>query len=106
TAQNLLFEIETSERHILDIIRYDEALLGILLGHGRENALLYARWVKIEPFRNNPLLPHPVIPSYQWGLPSRFSLEVLTPSSGFATLQDEQNWFQEYFATGSCKKED
>ena len=105
TAKSLLHEIETSERHILDIIHYDEALLGVLLGHGRENAQLYARWVQITSFKTNPLQPHPVIPYFHWNLPPKFSLEVLTPAPGFATLNDERKWFREYFATGSCKRE-
>lgn len=106
TAKKLLREIETSEKHILDIIHNDEALLGILLGCGRENALLYARFDKLFSYKDNSLLPLPVIPCFHWHMPPKFSLELLTPSSGFASLKEEAAWFEKHFNSGSYKKDD
>lgn len=101
TSEKLLNELETSQRNIVEILDNHLGLLGILLGYGRENSLLYARRDKIRSFCCEEIyLRRPTIrdPRLFLSIADEFTPIQPEPSFGFNTIEDEQKWFRENFA--------
>lgn len=99
TPQGLLQEIETSPKDLLAVINFDETLLGIILGFGRENAVLFDRLTQITPinkrlFRYPPRLQSPCAGSHE---SCSLTLKALTPRPGFNSIEEELAWFDNNF---------
>lgn len=73
SAEKMLAELEKGQTRLCDLLGRHEGLLGIVLGYGRENALLYQR--RMELNIHNP-----------W---PQFSLSKITPKKGHQTLEEE-----------------
>lgn len=77
TPQTVLDRCVRSQDIFRDVLQYNDELLGILLGYGRHNALLFSRKHQIEGIRDS----------------QKFSLmkKAMVPSQGFDTIDDERN---------------
>jgi hypothetical protein len=111
TAKKLLDEIATSQKDVFSILHFDEALLGILLGYGRENSLLYRRWMEIssstETFLRRVFSPGCMQPaSILWCLGNKqpLSLNEITPAPGYHSLKEEQEWLRAHFDLSAMKQ--
>ncbi|MDB6081226.1 MAG: hypothetical protein JWO53_498 [Chlamydiia bacterium] len=102
TAESLLQEIEESSDYFWKILDYDQTLLGILLGYGRENALLFRRRNEVKLERPDYRPPHPGVFYIHLQLDEKpnVSLEpdiMIEPSPQFATIAEERKWLDEHF---------
>lgn len=78
TAQKLLVKLEQPNANLNTLLKNDEALLGILLGYGRNNAFIFKK-------RDNILQD-------QWMEKPPLNLRALTkPSPGFSSTEEEFN---------------
>lgn len=105
TAEHLLEEITLSEKHILYSLRFDYSLLGILLGYGQENALLWPRYMKLvaslKPLRRDFVHPTFMVPISQWHKTPQLNFTQTSPQPGFCSLDEEREWLKANFNSSS-----
>jgi hypothetical protein len=110
TARKLLHAIASSDQPIFSVLNFDTALLGILLGFGRENSLLFQRYARVAP--KAPFLltqtPSPLALVAQKPLrPKLFFIpKEICPGPNFISIEEEFGWLQAHFNTSASKRED
>lgn len=100
SAEDFLHQIATSEKSFFTIIKDNETLLGILLGFGKKNSLLFARYSELFP--NRPFLLPPNIYFYLHAKNRPITIpKLLLPYHPFETVGDERAWLKKHFNKGS-----
>ena len=109
SSKKLLEEIETSERPLFEIIKNNETILGILLGFGRKNALLFSRMEEIALSSVNTFpIPFPSVYFSCFRQNRRLSIapKQLNALSPFKTIDQEKAWLDTHFNQGSFSPKD
>ncbi len=92
TPEGLLNELSTAEDHFYDVLKNNKVLTEILLGHGKQNALVHARLVEItDPTILGANEEFPLISkklSRAWAASSEKYQKG--PSFGFSSVMDEE----------------
>jgi hypothetical protein len=113
TAESLFQRVADTNESLDDILQKNTALEGILLGYGRHNALMFQRYHEITEAllkkKPPPWQPEPADQSTEnilyfrmnatWQKPSE-QRDIL-PQSGFASLEEEYQYFQRQFHKGA-----
>jgi hypothetical protein len=84
TGEKLLERLLSKQTGLFELLRYDEALYGILLGYGKANALAYKRRCELSPW----------IADGELLLERPFSLYFPAPSSGFISIHEEHAFLE------------
>ena len=101
SADDLLHRIATSEKSFFNIIHNNQTILGTLLGYGKGNASLFARWCEIFPNEYSIFYePNIYFPKRHHTLSIELP-KALIPSPPFKTLEEERAWFSKYFNKGA-----
>jgi FKBP-type peptidyl-prolyl cis-trans isomerase len=92
TADALIHQLMTAGPHFFSVLKNDQTLIGMLLGNGKQNSLLYARLMNItDPNSFGKTEEFPLVSkklSRAWAASSRkFQKE---PSFGFSSLDEEE----------------
>jgi hypothetical protein len=103
SGQQLLNKLASSTSSIFDVIKCNETLLGILLGFGKENSMLFERMELLSPDRPSYFVTSPNIYkiSEQPARGSSIAPKANLPRNGFKTIDDEINWMDLNFNDGS-----
>jgi FKBP-type peptidyl-prolyl cis-trans isomerase len=92
TPENLLSAVLSAKERFFRVVKHDQVLLGILLGHGKQNALLHSRLAMISDlstFGENeefPYISKKMCQSWAYA-PKKFHKE---PSFGFGSINEEE----------------